>query len=518
MSGSDLTARSDSGAPGPRPQRGMRWLPTRIRTKLILLHTGFSLALAVALLLALQQPISDMMYEAEAMEAKLALELAERDTERLDALGISEITISRGTAERFGLDPTQAELARSNPGTLILRHGLTGPMVAARWLPGEELFLAAEVRLVEARAAINRLYALVTLALLAVYGLIALTLEAFVLPRQVYRPIEVLRAADEAVQTGRRSEEIIPDALIPADEIGEIMRSRNESISKLRSQELQIEQALHELETAAGELKRKNHLLETAKQNIADQDRLASLGMMSAGIAHELNTPLAVLKGCVEELVESEGHSVSAERAALMLRVVNRLEALSESLLGFARVRPPAMKDVRLAEVAEEAWTLVALDRNAAGIEMRMAVDSARRVVGDPDRLTQVLVNILRNAVDALEGRGLITVTDELTHREGRGWVSILVADTGPGIDPAVLPRLFEPFQSTRLDARGTGLGLAVADGIVREHGGVLLARNAVPPSTGAIFEIMLPSAERFQGLVGLDADTLPRAARAPGM
>lgn len=75
--------------------------------------------------------------------------------------------------------------------------------------------------------------------------------------------------------------------------------------------------------------------------------------------------------------------------------------------------------------------------------------------------------------------------------RDGRSWLSLTIADTGPGVDPSILERLFEPFQSTRLDSHGTGLGLAVAEGIVREHGGVLLARNGA--SGGAEFEIMLP-------------------------
>src|SRR5690606_36800746 len=87
---------------------------------------------------------------------------------------------------------------------------------------------------------------------------------------------------------------------MPSVELGEIMRSRNESIVRLRRQEAMLNDALERLETVAVELKRKNHLLETARRNLADQDRLASLGMMSAGIAHELNTPLAVLKGQVE--------------------------------------------------------------------------------------------------------------------------------------------------------------------------------------------------------------------------
>ena len=251
-----------------------------------------------------------------------------------------------------------------------------------------------------------RLYLLVALCLLAVYALIAVALEMFVLPRQVYGPIRSLLYADDAVQRGERLDEIIPENEIPADELGEIMRSRNETVRGLRRHEDELAAALGQLEETANDLKRKNHLLETAKQNLADQDRLVSLGMLSAGIAHELNTPLAVLKGGVEEIAEDPSRGVEPARAKLLLRVVHRLERLSESLLGFARAKAPTAERFALRAVVEEAWTLVQLDRGAAGVRFRDETPTGAEVYGDADRIGQVFVNILRNAVDALGGEG----------------------------------------------------------------------------------------------------------------
>jgi signal transduction histidine kinase len=378
---------------------------------------------------------------------------------------------------------------------------------AVRYDPTRGVFLYASANAVEARAAVTRMYLLLTAALLGFYLLIALSLEIVVLPKQVYGPIRALLRADLAVQEGARDEELIDPREIPTDELGEIMRSRNESIVRLRRQEAMLNDALARLEDVAIELKRKNHLLETARRNIADQDRLASLGMMSAGIAHELNTPLAVLKGQVERLAESPARGVSSSEAQLMLRVVERLERLSESLLDFARVRPPTRERVELAKVLDDAWTLVRIDREAQGVDLRTIAPEGLSVLVDPDRLGQVFVNLLRNAADAMDGEGAITVRAEPVERDGRRWVSIRVQDEGPGITPDVLSRLFEPFVSTRLDARGTGLGLAVSEGIIREHGGVILARNlanepqgpspegAEPANRrqGAEFEIVLP-------------------------
>jgi signal transduction histidine kinase len=337
-----------------------------------------------------------------------------------------------------------------------------------------------------------------------------------------------MREADAAVREGRRDQELIPDAAMPRDELGEIMRSRNESIRALREHETALADALAEIERVATDLKRKNHLLERARQNLRDADRLASLGMMSAGIAHELNTPLAVLKGLVEKLHKDPRAGMEPAQAALMLRVVQRLERLGESLLDFARVRPPMTRRVELRGLVDEAVALVRLDRGAGDIEITSAIPAGMELDCDADRMVQVLVNLTRNAVDAIRrGRGparaaptadepethpgapagpgtrrlgRIAIAAAEQHREGEpgpgAWVSITVTDDGPGIDPDILPRLFEPFASTTLDARGTGLGLAVSEGIIREHGGVLLAKNRDDGHSGAVFEIVMPRLE----------------------
>jgi signal transduction histidine kinase len=360
-------------------------------------------------------------------------------------------------------------------------------------------FWLARVKIPEARRAVLQLYLLTAVALLAVYALVAAALELFVLPQHVYGPIGRMLDADIAVQEGNKDQEIIADSLIPADELGEIMRSRNRTVLALRRHEAALADALGELEKVATDLKRKNHLLEAARRNLADADRLASLGLMSAGIAHELNTPLAVLKGLVEKLNADSG-KLEPSQAALMLRVVRRLERLGESLLDFARVRSPETQPALIRTIVEEAATLVRLDRERAGVEIVNHVPGTILLECDGDRMVQVMVNLLRNSCDAIRAAtreapgldGRVTVSGEVSEKDGQEWVSITVVDDGPGIDPDVLTRLFEPFASTRMDAHGTGLGLAVAEGIVRAHGGLILARNRTDRS-GAVFEVMLP-------------------------
>ncbi len=492
----------------------------RIRKKLIVLHTLFSIGLAGILLLLLRPAVTQLVREAEASEARTLLGAMLHtaraqgeipDARTLRAWTTDDVGVRAGTAEQLDIAPDLAAIARSQPATpLIEPDGRAAkaiaylPRSAATESTADGVYYMLAVRNDGVRSAVVTLYALLIIALLAVYGLVALSLEVFVLPQHVYAPIRRMLQADKAVQEGRRTDEIIPESAIPADELGELMRSRNESIVELRRHERDLARALSQLEEVATDLARKNHLLETARRNLADADRLAGLGMMSAGIAHELNTPLAVLKGLVEKLNQDPGAGVDGATAALMLRVVARLERLGEGLLDYARVRSPKTSTVPIRAVVDEAATLVRLDRGLEAVTFDNAIAESLLVECDADRMMQVFVNLLRNAADALRPRPgrtanggespppRVEIRAEVAHRDSADWVSITVSDNGPGIDPDILPRLFQPFASTRLDARGTGLGLAVAEGIVREHGGLLLARNRTD-GPGAVFEVMLP-------------------------
>lgn len=476
--------------PPQRPKLDLRRFGAwRIRRKLMALHTVFSIALAFILLLALRPAIRSVVQDAEEHACRAAIELVAA-TNAAPPASLDGMNVRLGSAGELGLSDSEAERIRAAREPVRVTGAGGWPTLAA-WLPDRAAFISVSGKAASARDEMLRLYTLTVVALLVVYFLIALALEVFVLPKNVWRPIARLREADAAVQEGRRDVELIPETEMPRDELGEIMRSRNDSIRKLREHEDALAHALDQLELVANDLKRKNHLLESVQRNMADQDRLVSLGMMSAGLAHEMNTPLAVLKGAVEQIAENPGAGVQASRAHLLLRTVNRLERLSENLLDFARVRPHAVAPIDLRRLLDEAWELVRLDREAEEVEFVNDVAPEFEIHGDADRLSQVFVNILRNAADAIDGGGRIHATAERSTREGADWASIHIVDSGPGVDPAILPRLFEPFTTTRLDARGTGLGLAVAEGIVREHGGVILANNT--PDGGADFEIMLP-------------------------
>jgi signal transduction histidine kinase len=240
-------------------------------------------------------------------------------------------------------------------------------------------------------------------------------------------------------------------------------------------------------------LRRQENDLAAALQRLEEQDRLVSLGLLSTSVAHELNTPLAVLQGSIEKLLETSRDAPTLERLGRMLRVTQRLRKISEGLVDFARVRKQQNESVALRPLIDESWNLVAIDEKASLINFKNDVRATDVVVGNPDRLVQVFVNLLRNALIAVSTGGAICVESKLLQRGGQNWVCCTVLDDGPGIPADVLPSLFEAFVSTRLDARGTGLGLTVAEGIVTQHGGTISASNRA--EGGASLEVLLPAA-----------------------
>jgi signal transduction histidine kinase len=213
-------------------------------------------------------------------------------------------------------------------------------------------------------------------------------------------------------------------------------------------------------------------------------EQLAAVGQLAAGVAHEVRNPLVAIKLLIEAALA--GGELTADDLRVIHGEVRRLERAAQGLLDFARPAPPRREAADLRAVVGSAVDLV---RGRAGLQnVRVeVVTPADPVVAavDVGQIQGVLVNLLLNALDAMPGGGRVTMGLGRTD----GAVMLTVRDTGPGIRADVLPRLFEPFASTR--DTGTGLGLHVSRRVVREHGGDLSGAN--DPGGGAVFTITLP-------------------------
>ncbi len=225
------------------------------------------------------------------------------------------------------------------------------------------------------------------------------------------------------------------------------------------------------------------------ERHLADAEHLATLGQLSAGLAHEIKNPLAGIKGAIEVIRDSIPAS-DAHREILgdVLHEVSRIDRIVRDLLNYAKPKPPSHSDIDLAEMAQRIVAMV--EKSAKNEALFIRLHKLTRIpgfTGDETQLEQVLLNLLLNAQKAMPDGGPIDV--RLAYHPGEGVVRFEVEDQGPGITEEVRKKLFQPFFTTRTD--GTGLGLATCMKNVQYHGGSIEVHSEV--GRGAIFVVTLP-------------------------
>jgi PAS domain S-box-containing protein len=222
-------------------------------------------------------------------------------------------------------------------------------------------------------------------------------------------------------------------------------------------------------------------------------EKLAALGTLAAGLAHELNNPIGIMSSRIElMLLDAERTGLPAavrEDLVVLHRQAQRVVRITQGLLSFARQSSGERMPVDLNHIVEETLLLAEKEMSKSGIRFVTRLQPGLPPVrGDANSLQQVVLNLLTNARDAIEGRGEIRIETRLLP-ERPGVVELVVADTGRGIRPEDLPRIFDPFFSTK--PRGTGLGLSITHGIVREHGGTIDVHST--PARGTRFVLTFP-------------------------
>lgn len=237
----------------------------------------------------------------------------------------------------------------------------------------------------------------------------------------------------------------------------------------------------------AAATRRRDRELARLRKEVAEAAHLAAVGRLAGSVAHEVRNPLSALRGLVQYL--AKGHpagSKEAEYASVAVSEVDRLERVVSGLLEYTRPRPPRRFPLDLGESLRGTLDLMADDPRAQGVTMDLEVpEGLPPVQADPDQLRQVLLNLVVNALEALDGRGRLLVQAQAKKDQ----LEVKVSDSGPGLPPGDFEQVFDPFFSTR--ERGTGLGLAIARRIAQAHGGDLKAANA--PQGGAVFTLTLP-------------------------
>jgi two-component system NtrC family sensor kinase len=225
-------------------------------------------------------------------------------------------------------------------------------------------------------------------------------------------------------------------------------------------------------------------------ERLMQSEKVAAMGSLLAGVAHELNNPLTVLSGQAQLLLAA-GHPGIARRAQQIHRAAERCVRIVRNFLGFARQRPPERTETSVRQVVQGSFELLAYELRTDGVDVVVDVAEDLPVLwADDHQLHQVLVNMIANAHHAMRRQSAEKrITVRAHHRNGR--VRIEIADTGRGIPPEVLTRIFEPFFTTKPVGEGTGLGLSLCRGIIEDHGGTITVDSV--PGAGTTFTVELP-------------------------
>jgi signal transduction histidine kinase len=287
---------------------------------------------------------------------------------------------------------------------------------------------------------------------------------------RVTEPLRELRDSAEAVGRGDFSRRVTARSNDECGELATVFNQMTENLHSSRSQ------------------------LETAQTQLLQSEKLSALGEFVAGVAHELNNPLTAVVGYSEILMGENVNAQCQRYSDMIFKAAQRCQRIVHLLLSFSRPQKPERKPVSVNTLVESVLEIVGYPLRTSNIEVVTRLgQELPRVMADGNQVQQVLLNVLNNARQAIEANqpaGRITITTT-TYRTN---VRVIIQDNGPGIPQEILPRIFNPFFTTKEVGKGTGLGLSLCYGIIKEHGGIITPASRT--GEGATFTIDLPALE----------------------
>ncbi len=269
------------------------------------------------------------------------------------------------------------------------------------------------------------------------------------------------------------------------------VESRRALEKEVQARTSELSEANRRLTEESHERERSDRRYRLAREELAQANRLSAIGQIIAGVIHEINQPVAAIRSFADNassFLDRKQPGKAKQNLGTIAELTARIGAITAELRTFARRGTPAIGALRIGDVFDGALLLLGDRIRAGGVTIDRRGDDDIEVRADRIRLEQILINLIQNALDALEATPDPVVRIEA---EGGSPVTILVADNGPGIDPAVADDLFTPFVTGREE--GLGLGLGIARDIAREFGGELELANS--PLGGAAFELRLERA-----------------------
>ncbi|HVM96794.1 MAG TPA: ATP-binding protein [Candidatus Acidoferrales bacterium] len=302
--------------------------------------------------------------------------------------------------------------------------------------------------------------------------------------RRTVTPLNELKRGAERIAGGDLSVRVTPTGI---DEVGNLAATFNQLAESLQ-------QTLEEKDSALRESTRLYRNLKVARARLDRAERLSAVGMLAAGVSHELNNPLSIILSTAGNLRESlaDANTMVIDDLAMIESETQRCRRIIQGLLNFAASGERHLAEVDLNNLLRETFAIAVRDDRAHGLTVEWGLDTNLPPLWvDPLQVQQVFLNLLMNAADAMNGRGQINIRTAESIEGGRRQVLIEFRDHGCGITPADLDHIFDPFYTTKKGGTGFGLGLAVSYGIIHAHGGEITVQSTI--GQGSAFTITLP-------------------------
>ena len=317
---------------------------------------------------------------------------------------------------------------------------------------------------------------------------------------RIFRPLERIDQTMSEVESGHLDARVGP--MLNRDEIGRLAQHFDELLDILQSRNAELQRWADQLDRMVAErtrdLEQANESLRETQRQLVMSEKLAAIGQLTAGVAHEVNNPIAVIQGNLDLLREVLGPDAApvAHELRLVDEQVNRIRLIVTKLLQFARPAEYAgyVERVDVNALLTDCLVLVRHLMRKGELEVEQALHATRRVGINRNELQQVLINILVNAIHAMPNGGTLVLSTRDWEDKG---VAVAVRDSGAGIRAEDLPRIFDPFFTTK-HQRGTGLGLSVSYALVERYGGSITVRSR--PGQGAEFTVWLLAEPSFPG------------------
>lgn len=306
------------------------------------------------------------------------------------------------------------------------------------------------------------------------------------LARRLSRPVLELASSAKKIAGGERE---IPLPVTGQDEIGHLTQAFADMTRALKQSDEQLQSLNQQLEMKVEQrtvqLEEKSLLLIKTQEKLLRSEKLAAIGSLAAGVAHEINNPAAIIRGNVEILQMSlPADAVEREETREILKQVERVSRITQNLLTFAGQQDLYQEQVQINPLLQEILSQISHQQPLEKVQLIQKFAELPAIPGDQERLRQVFTNIIINALQAMGGSGTLTLTTEA----GKERVIVTIRDNGPGIPQPLRQKIFNPFFTTK--RQGSGLGLSVSYGIIQAHAGTLELETDIP---GTGFKISLP-------------------------